>query len=424
MQKSGVGRTLFGLLIVMSGFQNCSSPKSSSGTENNSSLSIYDSIEVFSKTLHPKLMENCGTCHGSFQEPMFAVVNPGEALNTIHEFDLVNLDDPSNSRFIQKIGEGHNGFPQEVADTLHDAIVDWANGDTDPTPTPSAGDRQSPTIRIVTPLNNASVNGNLSVQVNATDNIGVAKVTIQLNGIVRGQSTASPFAVSINTQSLPDGTYVLRAIATDAAGNEGVSPNINIQVDNSNQSDFTPPTVSIISPTQNATVTGTLTIQVNAQDNVGVSMVSFYLNGGTLIGQDSSPPYQINWDSKTVVSGRHTIEAWATDSSANFASSTPVTFNVTGGKVINNPNARYSWIATNILQPRCTECHGATRSSRGIRLHTHAFVLETVSPPNPNVSPLYSSVLHGSMPPGSANDLNATQLKAIADWIELGAPNN
>src|SRR5205807_838176 len=54
--------------------------------------------------------------------------------------------------------------------------------------------------------------------------------------------------------------------------------------------DTTPPTVQFTSPANNAQLTGTVNVTVNAADNVGVTKVEFYVDG-VLRAVDQAGPY-------------------------------------------------------------------------------------------------------------------------------------
>jgi hypothetical protein len=82
--------------------------------------------------------------------------------------------------------------------------------------------------------------------------------------------------------------------------------------------DATPPVVSITSPTNGSTVSGTVSIQVSATDNVAVASVSLTVDG-TTIGTSNTAPYAFSW---TTSSGSHTIVAIAKDAAGNSASNT------------------------------------------------------------------------------------------------------
>jgi hypothetical protein len=91
--------------------------------------------------------------------------------------------------------------------------------------------------------------------------------------------------------------------------------------------DTTPPSVAITSPTENANVSGTVDVTVNASDNAGVARVDLYRDG-TLIGTDSSSPYAISWNTTNETIGSHTLMAYAYDTSNLSTSSSPVHVNV------------------------------------------------------------------------------------------------
>lgn len=88
-----------------------------------------------------------------------------------------------------------------------------------------------------------------------------------------------------------------------------------------------PPTVSLTGPANGATVSGAITISATATDDNGISQVDFYIDD-SLIGSDNTAPYEIIWDSTTVVDGNHNIKATAIDAASQMASdSVTVTVN-------------------------------------------------------------------------------------------------
>jgi len=97
--------------------------------------------------------------------------------------------------------------------------------------------------------------------------------------------------------------------------------------------DTTPPAVSVTFPTGGATVGGSVTINANASDNVGVARVEFYRDG-TLLGTDTSVPYQQIWNTVLDANGAHSLSAVAYDASNNSATSAivPVTVNNAPGQ--------------------------------------------------------------------------------------------
>ena len=89
------------------------------------------------------------------------------------------------------------------------------------------------------------------------------------------------------------------------------------------------PTVRITAPAPGSTfVAGTtVTIRVDAADDVGVASVSFTIDGVT-VATDSAPPYELSHTIPPAATTR-TIGARAVDYGGNESSATPVTVNVT-----------------------------------------------------------------------------------------------
>jgi len=97
------------------------------------------------------------------------------------------------------------------------------------------------------------------------------------------------------------------------------------------QVDNTPPTVSITAPSNGTTVSGSISIQANASDDLGVASVQFLLDGANLGSADVTSPYSIVWNTLNTFNGNHTLSAIATDSSGKSTTSSPITVTVTAG---------------------------------------------------------------------------------------------
>jgi len=84
-----------------------------------------------------------------------------------------------------------------------------------------------------------------------------------------------------------------------------------------NGPDTTPPTVSIASPTNGATVKGSVTISASASDASGIQRVEFYIDG-KLKATDYTAPYTYQWNSRSVKAGTHRILVAAYDNAGNM----------------------------------------------------------------------------------------------------------
>ena len=76
-----------------------------------------------------------------------------------------------------------------------------------------------PTIALSAPLDGASLLKTQRIEASASDNIGVVRVEFYVNGGLLATDTAAPYVVYWNTRRIPSGTYVVKAVVYDAAGN-------------------------------------------------------------------------------------------------------------------------------------------------------------------------------------------------------------
>jgi regulation of enolase protein 1 (concanavalin A-like superfamily) len=84
------------------------------------------------------------------------------------------------------------------------------------------------------------------------------------------------------------------------------------------------PTISLMQPSANATLSGT--VSLTAAPSSGVTSVSFIRDGSTLIGQATSSPWSISVDTTAIPNGAHSLAATATQSGVQTTSvSVPVT---------------------------------------------------------------------------------------------------
>ncbi len=78
-------------------------------------------------------------------------------------------------------------------------------------------DNTVPTVSITSPVYNASVSGTTAINISAADNVGVTNVTLYVNGAIVMSFKTAPY--SFNYAFTTDGTYTIKAVSKDAAGN-------------------------------------------------------------------------------------------------------------------------------------------------------------------------------------------------------------
>jgi len=177
-------------------------------------------------------------------------------------------------------------------------------------------DSQAPNVSITSPSSNSTVAGIATVNVSASDNVGVTRVVLFANGQQIAEDNTSPFGFSWDTTTQADGSATLVAYGYDTAGNQGISGGVTVTVDNIPEpkvvADTTPPTVSIQS-------TGTrgknMSFQINASDNVGVTLTSCFVNG-QLLAASSTDSLSCNWNTNKL-KGTFTISGTAEDAAGN-----------------------------------------------------------------------------------------------------------
>jgi subtilisin family serine protease len=190
-------------------------------------------------------------------------------------------------------------------------------------------DTTAPTAAIAAPLGGATVSGLVPVSVNASDNVGVARVDLKVNGTVVATDNSAPFSFSWNSAATANGAASVVAVAYDAAGNAGSSATVNVNVANvtvSVPNDITPPVVAIDNPVSGA-VSGNVSVTLRASDNAGAAGISTTLAvDGVVKAQGTGGSLAYSWNTKKSTSGAHVITATAKDAAGNKSS---VSVNVT-----------------------------------------------------------------------------------------------
>ncbi|WP_298629615.1 Ig-like domain-containing protein [uncultured Thermus sp.] len=180
-------------------------------------------------------------------------------------------------------------------------------------------DRDPPSVSFVsvpTPLGQETV----EVRVSVTDALsGVAEVRLFAGAKDLGAFAPlgnGVYTFSLRPEDLPQGDVNLRVVARDRAGNEA-SASQNV--------DRTAPTVVWRRPADGSQVSGTVTLEVEARDNVGVAKVEFFA-GSTKLGEDGAgmvpDTYTLDWNTVPYPDGPVTLKARAVDAAGNASEAT------------------------------------------------------------------------------------------------------
>jgi hypothetical protein len=97
-------------------------------------------------------------------------------------------------------------------------------------------------------VNGSTVARTVQIQATATDNVGVTKIELYIDGQLRPTTAAtSPLAFSWNTTNAANGSHTLVVKAYDLANNVG-SASVSVSVSNTLVVDKTPPSVAVTNP--------------------------------------------------------------------------------------------------------------------------------------------------------------------------------
>lgn len=187
----------------------------------------------------------------------------------------------------------------------------------------TVADTQAPSVSITSPAGSSSVSGLATVDVSASDNVGVTRVELRVNGNTVATDIGAPYQFSWDTSTVANGMASLVAVAYDAAGNSKVSSSVSVNVANGVVADTTPPVVTINNPRNDMTVSGTVQVNVSATDNGGSAGLkqSLYING-KLKATATGGSLSFNWNTRKERAGSHTLQAVASDSAGNTTSTT------------------------------------------------------------------------------------------------------
>ena len=157
---------------------------------------------------------------------------------------------------------------------------------------------------------------------------GISSVSFYSGDQLLGSDYTEPFALDWTPPI--EGIYDLTAKAVDTDSNEVISAPVRLYVGNR------PPTASLTSPSDfdNFSIGETVTVTASASDVDGfIEKVAFYVDG-TLIGEDSTSPYSINWTPQS--KAEYVLTARAVDNEGGVSGDSVA---VTAGASLTDQNA-------------------------------------------------------------------------------------
>lgn len=186
-------------------------------------------------------------------------------------------------------------------------------------------DTTAPSAAISAPAALATVSGLVPINVTATDNVGVTRVELRVNGVLASTDLSAPYQFSWDSNKVANGSASLVATAFDAAGNSKASSSVSVNVANISAlpADTVAPNVTISSPAAGAVVAGVVSVKLAASDDSGAAGItqSLYIDGA-LVSTGTGASLSYSWNTRKLAAGGHTVQAVARDAAGNSKSVT------------------------------------------------------------------------------------------------------
>jgi hypothetical protein len=223
-------------------------------------------------------------------------------------------------------------------------------------------DNSPPQPRLVAPVPGMRVKGVVVVESTASDPSGLQRLDYYSGDApLRSYSgaTGTFFRFNWYSTTVPDGPHLLTARATDTLGNVGVSPGVEVIVDN------TGPSSSVTEPQAYSAHRGVVQVSAEASDPAGVERVELYANE-TLVATSTTAPHTFQWDTAAGPDGHISLKTRAYDTLGNdnryVQGGRPVTVDNTGPTVaVTSPANGASLFLTTSVQASASDSSGVTQ---------------------------------------------------------------
>jgi hypothetical protein len=116
-------------------------------------------------------------------------------------------------------------------------------------------------------------------------------------------------------------TLVVVGVVNALPGSSTIQVTVSDGSSSETPADTAPPSIAFASPSEGATISGSVALAATAFDDVGVANVRFFLAGKKIGSAVTAPPYATVWDSTTVADGFYTLTVVAQDTSGNTENS-------------------------------------------------------------------------------------------------------
>jgi hypothetical protein len=191
------------------------------------------------------------------------------------------------------------------------------------------GDITPPTVQIINPFNGQQVADTVRIIAHAFDNRAVREVAFFIDGDSLFSDNTYPYEYLLQAGSILDiGEHTIFTRAYDTSGNFTSSTAVTINVVAS--LDQTAPTIVLMYPLGGSTISGTVNVASDINDNVAVAKVEYFVDGGNNGNPDytaSAAPWNFEWDTAALADTlTHTLYIKAYDTAGNIGTLGPISY--------------------------------------------------------------------------------------------------
>ena len=227
-----------------------------------------------------------------------------------------------------------NDFLEDNVNTIHAHIVDASNNFQIIGPVSvtidniNAPDITFPQGTITSPPAGSTVAGDISIDINAFDNIAIDHIKFIINGELNHIDSIAPYSYNWNTiNENEDQNHIINIDVVDHVGHTTSLYPIAVFVNNIEDPDLIPPNIVIYEPAGDQTVSGNIEISTITTDNDSIDRVEFYHNYN-LEHVDYIPNYSYTWNTLNEDDTEHIWYALAYDANGNSSQTDPITVTV------------------------------------------------------------------------------------------------
>ncbi|MFQ5788694.1 MAG: Ig-like domain-containing protein, partial [Thermodesulfobacteriota bacterium] len=172
-------------------------------------------------------------------------------------------------------------------------------------------DTTKPSISITSPTDNSNVDGIVTISVDTDDNVRVSHIELYVDDELYAKSEEL-YQFELDSQVFEEGKHSLKVVSYDTSGNFSAEQ-ITINV----IKEILLPSISIISPSDGAVVSGRVKISVSADSPNNIEIVKIYVDE-KLKRTFTQEPFDYYWRASSIP-GTYNFRAEVTDSTGKIA---------------------------------------------------------------------------------------------------------